>query len=133
MICLDTTFLIDLWRGRKRSDDPAQKLLRRYSGEILIVPIHAAGEFLEGAACVSEERLQEALPYLRMFQIESPSMETSIIYARIVVHLRTQARLEGVSKADMWIAAIALQHGAELATRNRKHFKYVPNLTIVDY
>jgi len=56
MICVDTTFLIDLWRNRDHEDQP-----------------------------------------------------------------------------DLWIAAWALEHGAQLATRNRKHFENVPDLRLVTY
>lgn len=133
MICVDTTFLIDLWRNRDKHDHPTVLLLGRHPGEAFAVPSHAAGEFLEGAACISEARLQEALTFLHLFEFGSSGLETAEHYARIVAELRQQSALSGVSKPDMWIAAWAREHGAALATRNRKHFDRIAGLRIVDY
>ena len=64
MICLDTTFLVDLWRDHPSEDSSARSLLERHSGEEFVVPCHAAGEFLEGGATISEARLAESLLFL---------------------------------------------------------------------
>lgn len=42
-------------------------------------------------------------------------------------------QLAGVSQADLWIAAWALQHTAILATTNVKHFERVPELKLLTY
>ena len=36
-----------------------------------------------------------------------------------------------VSFGDGWIAAAALRHGIPLVTHNRKHFDYIPGLTVI--
>jgi len=133
VICLDTTFLIDLWRGKDRSDDPTRGFMQLYGGEHFIVPAHAVGEFLEGAASVSEVRFEEAIRYLRLFQTVDVSFDTGIVYARIVADLRQRSLLAGLSKVDMWIAAVAIEHGGLLATRNGKHFRQVAGLRVVEY
>jgi predicted nucleic acid-binding protein len=133
MICVDTTFLIDLWRNRHVKDHGAVLLLQRCAGETIAVPSHAAGEFLEGAACISEDRLQEALRFLGLFEIGSIGLETAQNYARIVAELRGKSALSGASKPDMWIAAWAREHGVPLATRNARHFEHVPRLRLIGY
>lgn len=133
MICLDTTFLIDLWRSGGQPKHPAALLLNKFSGETFAAPSHAAGEFLEGAACVSEERFQEAVSFLGLFEIGSIGFETAKHHARIVSDLRARSLLKGASKPDMWIAAWALEHGAALATRNQRHFENVPALRLIAY
>ncbi len=133
MICVDTTFLIDLWRHRHLQDHPAVALLRSSAGETFAAPAHGAGEFLEGAACVSEERFQEALIFLSLFEVGTVGLETAKRYAAVVSHLRERSLLQGTSKPDLWIAAWALEHGARLATRNRKHFEDVPELHLISY
>lgn len=133
MICVDTTFLIDLWRHRDVPDHPAVTLIRDAAGETFAAPAHAAGEFLEGAACVSEERLQEALVFLALFHAGTVGIETAKRYAGIVSDLRARSRLQGASKPDLWIAAWALEHGAPLATRNRRHFEAVTDLRLIAY
>lgn len=133
MICVDTTFLVDLWRSKDAADSPARALLEAHPGEDMAVPAHAAGEFLEGGATVSEARLAESLEFLRLFRIGEVGVETALRYARIVAHLRGEASLAGRSKPDLWIAAWAVQHTAPLATRNPGHFGDVPGLTLIRY
>jgi len=94
---------------------------------------HAAGEFLEGVAYISPERFQDAVQFLRLFQIGEIRFETAKQYAYIVSGLRKKSQLTGLSKPDLWIAAWALEHGSPLVTKNLKHFKYVPELKILEY
>lgn len=133
MICVDTTFLVDLWREKDLSSSPARALLAAHPGEDFAVPAHAAGEFLEGGAAISEERLGESLQFLRLFRIGEVGVETAVSYARIAVQLRRKSALHGRSKPDLWIAAWAVQHAARLATRNTKHFGGIENLTLIAY
>ena len=133
MICLDTTFLVDLWRHSKDSSHGTQCLLDRNQGELFMVPAHAAGEFLEGGVSVSTDRLSESLSFLRLFAVGAVGLETAEHYARIVADLRARSLLVGLSKPDVWIAASAVEHGAALATRNAGHFGNVHNLELVPY
>lgn len=133
MICFDTTFLVDLWRSHEFENSSARSLLERHSGEEFVVPCHAAGEFLEGGALISEARLAESLRFLRLFRIGDVTIETALRYARIVSHLRTSGGLTGRSKPDLWIAAWAAQNAAPLATRNTKHFDGIPGLELLPY
>ncbi len=133
MICLDTTFLVDLWRDHPSEDSSTRSLLERHSGEEFVVPCHAAGEFLEGGATISEARLAESLLFLRLFRIGDVTIETALRYARIVSHLRSTGALSGRSKPDLWIAAWAAQNTAPLATRNTKHFDGIPDLEFLSY
>ena len=133
MICLDTAFLVDLWRDHPSEDSSARSLLERHSGEEFVVPCHAAGEFLEGGATISEARLAESLLFLRLFRIGDVTIETALRYARIVSHLRSTGALSGRSKPDLWIAAWAAQNTAPLATRNTKHFDGIPDLELLSY
>jgi len=133
LISLDTTFLIDLWRNKDTPGHPAVKILAEHDSEIFVVPAHAAGEFLEGGACVSEQRFRDSLRFVTLFRITAVGIETAKHYANIVSVLRKRSLLAGASKADLWIAASALEHGSALVTRNAKHFDRVPNLTLIPY
>ncbi|MEZ5330749.1 MAG: type II toxin-antitoxin system VapC family toxin [Thermoanaerobaculia bacterium] len=133
MICVDTTFLVDLWRAKDAVRSPARGLLEERAGEDFVVPAHAAGELLEGGAAISAERLRESLRFLRLFRIGEVGLETALRYARIVAALRHRKALAGRSKPDLWIAAWALQHDAPLATRNAKHFADVAGLSLIEY
>ena len=100
---------------------------------ILVVCTPVAGEFLEGAAFISEDRLKEALSFLRLFDVSGLSLQTAVQYARTVAGLRRQNALAGMSKADLWIAAWALERHATLATQHRRHFSHIPELKIISY
>jgi predicted nucleic acid-binding protein len=104
-ICVDTTSLVDLWRDKERTSSGPAGLLAAHRGEDFAVPAHAAGEFLEGGASISRDRLADSLRFLRLFRIGEVGVETALRYARIVAHLRGEAALAGTSKLDLWIAA----------------------------
>ena len=133
MICVDTTFLVDLWRGKDQPGSAARALITAHAGEDFAVPAHAAGEFLEGGASISSERLADSLQFLRLFRVGDVGLETAARYARIVARLRADSALRGRSKPDLWIAAWAVQHAAPLATRNPKHFGDIPDLELIGY
>lgn len=133
MICVDTAFLVDLWRTRNQPGSPAKEILVGNPGEVFVVPAHAAGEFLEGGAAISPERLAQSLAFLRLFRIGEVDLETAYRYATIVADLRRESTLVGRSKPDLWIAASAIQHAAPLVTRNTKHFSDIPDLKLIKY
>jgi predicted nucleic acid-binding protein len=133
MICLDTAFLIHLWRNRQDPSHPTTQLLAQNPTEVFAVPVAAAGEFLEGAAFISASRFAEALRFLALFEVGLASLETARRYAQIVADLRRRKLLAGASKADLWIAAWAVEHQAALATQNAKHFRHVEGLRLIPY
>lgn len=101
--------------------------------EILIVPAITAGEFLDGAAMVSEHRFDESpgLPGRR--RVVGADLETAQHYGRIVTCLRRRTGLAGRSQNDLWIAATARCHGARLLTRNVTDFEGFPELEVLGY
>jgi predicted nucleic acid-binding protein len=133
MICVDTTFLVDLWRNKSSKSNPVRKIVERNQDEVFVVPAHAAGEFIEGGTNISEERFREAIRFVRLFEIGEVGLETAMHYAKIVSNLREQKLLSGISKPDVWIAAWAIEHGAVLVTGNKKHFQRIQNLELVSY
>ena len=133
MICVDTTFLVDLWRAKDPARSGPRSLLAQHAGEELAVPAHAAGEFLEGGAAVSPQRLADSLAFLRLFTLGQVGLETALRYAGIVADLRRSKALFGRSKPDLWIAAWAAEHSAPLATRNVQHFRDIPGLRLIAY
>ena len=133
MICIDTTVLIDEFRARGRRDAPVNQTLLAHGAEILIVPVMAAGEFLDGASMVSEARFHESLEILRRRRVVGADLETAQHYGRIVAALRRAKALAGKSQSDLWIAATARSHGAKVLTRNASDFEGIPGLEVVGY
>lgn len=133
MICADTTVLIDEFRARGNPDTPVNRTLLAHGAETLIVPAVAAGEFLDGAAMVSEQRFEEALAIVRQRQVVEADLETAWHYGRIASALRRSGQLAGKSQNDLWIAATACAHGARLLTRNAQDFAGVAGLAVLAY
>jgi predicted nucleic acid-binding protein len=133
MVCLDTTALIDEFRARGAPEAPVNRALLARGAEVLIVPVAAAGEFLDGAAMVSERRFQEALALLRQRRVVVADLETAGHYAEIASHLRRAKRLAGRSPNDLWVAATARSHGARVLTRNAADFKGIPGVEVSGY
>ena len=133
MICVDKTFLLDLWRTRDLYDSPPRDLLNAHPEVEFAVPVHVAGGFLECGAAISSERLEHSLVLLGLFRIGEIGIETACHYATIVAKLRHASTLGGRSKSDLWIAAWAIQHAAPLATRNNSYFRDIPDLELIKY
>ena len=133
MICIDTTVLIDEFRARGAIHAPVNQALIQHRHEKLIVPVIAAGEYLDGAAMISPERVQSCMAILRSRHIAEITLDISELYAAIVSTLRTQKALGGRSHNDLWIAATARRYGSRLLTRNVQHFEDIPGLDVISY
>jgi predicted nucleic acid-binding protein len=133
VICIDTTVLIDEFRAKGDLSAPVNRALLAHGAETLIVPVAAAGEFLDGAAMVSPARVQEALALLRRRNVVPSDLDTAEHYGSIASSLRRERKLDNRSHNDLWIAATAKCHGARLLTRNPKHFQAVEGLDIIGY
>ena len=105
----------------------------QYRGEVFSVPVTVAGEFLEGAAFIFEQRLVQSLAFLRMFELRTFTIATSLHCGRVVMDRRREKRLRGASKSDLWNAAFTLQLQARFITENLKHFRGVPGLQLIPY
>jgi predicted nucleic acid-binding protein len=133
VICVDTTVLIDEFRAKGDLSASVNRALIAHGAETLIVPAAAAGEFLDGAAMVSESRVQEALFLLRRRNVIPAGLDVAEQYGSIASSLRRNRKLEGRSHNDLWIAATAYCHGAHLLSRNPKHFQGIEGLTVIGY
>lgn len=133
MICLDTTVLIDEFRAKGRPEAPVNQVLLEHGSETLLVPVISFGEFLDGAAMISETRFQQSLEWLHSRRVVPVTTEIGQHYGRIVSSLRQQNALPGPSQNDLWIAATAKAHGARLMTRNIRHLNLIPGLELLEY
>lgn len=124
MTIADTDVLIDFLASRDEAASPVAVELERGTLRTTVV---TQFELLAGARSAKQRKivlqLLEAIPAL---PLES-------VAADLAAHVRRslEGRGEPIGMADYLIAGIALQHGAALATRNRRHLKRVPGLRIV--
>jgi predicted nucleic acid-binding protein len=126
---LDTTVLVDLQKEFRREQPGAASRLLETSGEAhAFITFVTWMEFAEGfgdddrAAC---ER------FLSGFQVLWPDAETAWRAARVSRSLRASGK--PIGDHDLWIAALALQHGRTVVSRNEQHFRRVPGLSFRAY
>ena len=98
----------------------------------VIVPATVLGEYRAGLfATKAGERNRKALEeYLASPSVRTVPItdRTAELYAKVYQALRREGT--PIPQNDMWIAASALEHGADLATRD-EHFRHVPLLTVI--
>ncbi len=73
------------------------------------------------------QRLADTIPFLAQFAILGFPESAQRRFDRLA------ALKLGVRKMDLRIAAIALEHGAIVATRNLRDFQRVPGLVVEDW
>ena len=91
------------------------------------VPVIVLGEFRYGIAgskhrALYEDWLAAQLPH---FEVLAVTAETTVAYAEVRVALRRSGR--PIPANDAWIAALALQHGMAVLSRDQ-HFDEVPDV-----
>jgi len=120
-LLLDTNAVI----GILENDEDAGKLLE--SSQELVLPIIALGELYYGARASSKsERNQERVrEFSRRHSVLDCDEETAEIYGTLRDQLRKKGR--PIPDNDIWIAAIATQHGLTIVTRD-KHFSQIEDL-----
>lgn len=135
MIHLDTSFLVDLLRERKRkAPGPASELLgERLAEEELALSVHVGCELFAGAEQASNrsrerKRVQDLLGSLH---VDYPGEDFAPAYGRLLADLRRSGT--AIAAMDLLIATAALQGEAPLVTRNVRHFSRIPGLEVIGY
>jgi tRNA(fMet)-specific endonuclease VapC len=125
-VLIDTDLLIDLERG----DGSAEELLGDADRAISVITV---SELLHGVL-----RARGAIRARRHAFVEHVldgidaipiTQQVARIHADLWAGLAERGATVGAH--DLWIAATAVTHGLELATRNRAHFERVPGLSVI--
>ena len=125
-LAIDTNLLIPLlWRG-----DTGEPFFDEY--DEIVLPTTVLGEFKAGLfPTKAGDRNRSALEVFLQkatVRVAPVTDRTADIYAKVYQALRKEG--VPIPQNDMWIAASALEHGADLATRD-DHFRRVPMLTVI--
>lgn len=117
---LDTNVVIALFSGDKL-------VTERFSEAEVFVPSTALGELYYGArkSAHPSENLARVEQFAGATQVLSCDATTAWFYGEVRDGLRLKGR--PIPENDLWIAAIAVQHGLTLATRD-DHFNDVDGL-----
>ena len=125
-VLLDTNRYEDYSRN-----DPAV-LQRVQEARTIYLSFVTLAELRAGFACGTRGQRNESLlvEFLNSPRVRTlyPDEETTHLYARVYSQLRQQGT--PIPTNDMWIAALVIQHGLFLCSRDR-HFDHLPQLARV--
>ena len=127
-VSVDTSFLIDVQRERRRGDGPALAWLRANDEVELLLSVVALAEFSEGFASLDDPLVVSIAERHTLLPIDA---ETALLYSRVTRDLRRAGDLIGTN--DLWIACCSLRADAPVLTANTDDFGRVRGLQVVDY
>jgi len=125
MVCLDTSFCIDLMR---KDNTKAIDKLREYDGERILTTTITLAELYQGAydsKNISHEvlKIDRLLQHINVLTLDNESAKK---YGEFYNHLRSNP----IGQADLLIASIVISNNEILLTKNVKHFVRVPSLRV---
>lgn len=126
-IVLDTDVLIDYANGHAKWIDKTT-----LSADVqikVILPTIVIAEYFASTAFDKEEDVLIADKTFALFTKQDLTENIAKVLGSI---LRHKTYVSSASLADLIIASTALFFGAELATRNKKHFAKIPHLHFFD-
>jgi predicted nucleic acid-binding protein len=130
-VILDTSIWVDVERGRLSPADVA-----RVTGTepvYLAPPVIAELQYGVDRApdAAARARRASALARVRRKPCLILDRETGECFGRLAAHLDARGRPSRHRVNDLWLAALAIQHGLRLATQNVKDFSAIPGLDVV--
>ena len=135
MVCLDTTFLIDIIKGRKEVKAIEDDLEKR--GEIITVATPSIVELFKGIYLkknikyINQNEVDRIIEIISSFNILDLDKESAILAGEIEANLINAGNFIDVE--DIMIAAIVKHNSERLITRNIKHFERIQGLDITGY
>jgi tRNA(fMet)-specific endonuclease VapC len=128
VVSLDTSFLIDLLAGEPRAAAKAAELDR--SSESRYVTAPAAAEVMIGAYRLGGAYLERTKSLVDAIPLLAFDRESYHRAGQLGAELLRRGT--PIGEGDLFIAAISVQHGERLLTRDRA-FSRVPGLTVESY
>jgi len=117
---VDTNLVVDVTRGSAKAADYLDSLADAWS-----ISMITCLELLAGARTQRETSDLDLV--LSGYRVIPPNEE---IARRAYYLMKTYARSHGLHTLDALIAATALEDGLTLATKNRKHFQMISELSL---
>ncbi len=130
MACLDTTFLIDLLRGKQNLESIKNYLTR--TGEFLSIPAPAIMEVWEGACLVDASREEKIriLELIDSFAVLPLDAQSAKEAGEISAELRKTGKI--IQVEDIMIAGIAKVNGEKVVTRDEGYAR-ICGLEVIKY
>jgi predicted nucleic acid-binding protein len=128
-VIVETTFLIDLERERRRGQQgPAMSFLAEHSTVPLCITPTIAGELAVGDSLHDRSAWERFIAPFRILPLDRGACwEFSKIYRYLTLNGQQ------IGNNDTWIAAVAVARRMALVTANVQHFERVPELEMIEY
>ena len=123
-VALDANRYADLCRGIGEVVERVSRADRVYLPLIVLAELRAG--FEAGSRARQNERILARFLDSPRVRLLLPDEQTTFHYASLFLQLRRQAT--PIPTNDLWIAALVIQHGLTLLTRDA-HFEHVPQLS----
>src|SRR5262245_42248964 len=137
MHLLDTDTLTHLYAGHPRVVEQLQELSDPDVGTTIITKIEILrGRFefmLKAADGAQLLRAQQLLARSEELLSQIVVIPVDELAAARFDQLKSLRGLRKIGRADLLVASVALATGAVLVTRNLRHFRQVPGLTVVNW
>ena len=128
MIVLDTDILVNILRRKNRGEQWKDFLKDK---SIAFTTITAFELFIGAEISKKYDQNMKAIKSLiQQFPVLPLSIKSSYIAATIYSDLQKKGQM--IELNDIYIAAVTLEHGAELATENVNHYQRVSQLKIIN-
>ncbi|MEK6855005.1 MAG: PIN domain-containing protein [Nanoarchaeota archaeon] len=131
MVCLDTSFIIDVLRGKKEVLEIEKKLDRLSEAVTIASPSIMeliVGVRLSNNPQIEEEKINSLLSSLIVLNLDR---ESAVLAGNIKADLTKKGDLIDIE--DILIGAIAKHNNETIITKNPKHFEKIKGLTIESY
>jgi len=135
MVCLDSSIVIDILRGKESVKAIENKF--DSSNEEIFIPSPVIIELIRGIYLkdtirnIKEKEKDEINNFLYSFVVLDLNKESAIKAGEIEAELRNAGEM--IDLEDIMIGAITLQNNETLITRNKKHFEKIRGLKIEGY
>lgn len=125
-LLLDTSVLIDHLRGYKPASDFLETVFN--SGVLVSISTVSEMELYAGKSMENPAAEGAVNNFLKLFTV----LPVTTDIARQAGRLLRRHRHQGLTPIDAIIAGTALEHSANLITRNVKHFRIVKGIVVFD-
>lgn len=131
MVCLDTSFVIDIIRNNK--DAVLKKESLEKTHEPLMIASPTIIELIRGfrSRRISETQKEKVNQFLNAISTFSLDKESAIAAGNIEIDLLNRG--QPIDITDIMIAAIAKANNEKIITRNLKHFKRIKGVEVEGY
>lgn len=128
MIFLDTNILINILRKKPRGKQWKQYLKDK---SLVFTTISAFELFLGAELSIKRKNnLLSIQNLVQQFPVLPLSIKSAYLAGKIYSNLQKDGKM--IELNDIYIAGIVLEHDAELATDNIKHFRQIKELKIIE-